>query len=144
MAALGDADLRLHDVDASDFLGYRVFDLNAGVHLDEEKFIRVGIHQELDGASALIVRILADFQTKLANLSALFFGQIRIRRTFYDLLVAALDRAVALEQMNKAAVTVAKDLNLDMPRALDEAFKEPFAIAERRDSLTSAFKHFVF
>ena len=36
----GDADLFLDDVDAGDFLGDRMLDLDAGVHLDEIEFAR--------------------------------------------------------------------------------------------------------
>ena len=53
--ALGDADLRLDDVDAGDLLGHRVLDLDARIDLDEVEFAGVGIHQELDGAGADIV-----------------------------------------------------------------------------------------
>jgi len=48
--ALGDADLRLDDVDPGDLLGDGVLDLDARVHLDEVEASGVGIHQELDSA----------------------------------------------------------------------------------------------
>src|SRR5471030_2809226 len=50
LLAVGDADLFLHDVDAGDHFGDRVFDLHAGVHLDE---IELAVFiQELEGAGA--------------------------------------------------------------------------------------------
>ena len=51
-AALGDADLRLDDVDAGDHLGDGVLDLDARIDLDEVELAGVGIHQELDRAGA--------------------------------------------------------------------------------------------
>ena len=52
-AALGDADLRLDDVDAGHLLGDRVLDLDARIDLDEVEGAGIGIHQELDRAGAL-------------------------------------------------------------------------------------------
>jgi hypothetical protein len=48
--------LQLNQVDAGDHLGDRVFDLQAGVHLHEEKLVRAGPpDDELDGACAGVV-----------------------------------------------------------------------------------------
>ncbi len=66
MAALGDPDLRLHDVETGHDLGHRVLDLNARVDLDEVELARVGIHQEFDRAGADIVGGAADLQRRLA------------------------------------------------------------------------------
>ncbi len=51
--------------------GHRVLDLDAGVHLDEVKLAAVHIHQELDGARAFIIDILADALGHLADFLAL-------------------------------------------------------------------------
>jgi hypothetical protein len=69
--ALGDQDLRAHDVDAGDLLGHGVLDLHAGVHLDEVEGAGVHIHQELDRARALVVHVLADLLAQKADLLAL-------------------------------------------------------------------------
>src|SRR5690606_15688666 len=53
--ALGDADLRAHDVDAGHRLGDGVLDLNARIDLDEIELAGVGILQELDRAGVEIV-----------------------------------------------------------------------------------------
>ena len=70
-AALGDADLRLDDVEAGDDFGHRVLDLDARVDLDEVELAGVGIHQELDGAGADIVGGLADLEGGVAEALAL-------------------------------------------------------------------------
>ena len=46
---------------------------------------------------------------------ALFRGAVRTRGLPPDLLVAALDGAIALAQVDGIAVLVAQHLNLDMP-----------------------------
>ena len=55
------------------------------------------------------------------------------RRAFLDdLLMAALHRALALEQVHDVAVVVGEDLDLDVARALDQALDVQRAVAERR------------
>ena len=44
----------------------------------------------------------------------------------------ALDRALALEQVDDVAVRVGEDLDLDVPRPLDQPFDVERAVAERR------------
>ena len=51
-------------------------------------------------------------------------------RFFQDLLVAALRGAVALAQVDGAAVGVAEDLHLDVARFLDQALQQQVAVAE--------------
>src|SRR6185312_13682396 len=46
------------------------------------------------------------------------------------LLVAALQRAVALAEMDGGPLAVAGDLQLDMPRPLEEALEEDGVVAE--------------
>src|SRR6185503_3420843 len=51
-------------------------------------------------------------------------------RLLQHLLVAALDRAFALEKMHIVPVRVAEDLELDVVRPLDEALEEDAVVAE--------------
>ena len=48
------ADLFLHQIDAGDHLGDRMFDLNPGIHLDEVK-TTIGIEEELDGPCPTVI-----------------------------------------------------------------------------------------
>src|SRR3546814_18759421 len=58
------------------------------------------------------------------------------RRRFLDhLLVAALDRAFALAEIDDVAVLVAEHLDFDMARVFDELFDEHAVIAEARQPL---------
>src|SRR5205085_7385790 len=53
------------------------------------------------------------------------------RRLLDDLLVPALDRALALEQRHDVAVRVREDLDLDVPRRLDVTLEEDRRVPER-------------
>ena len=61
--------------------------------------------------------------------------QQRRRRFLDDLLVAPLDRAFALEQVDDVSVLVAKHLDLDVARVLDELLDEDAVVAERAPGL---------
>jgi hypothetical protein len=63
---LGDADLRTHDVDASDRFGHCVLDLHARIHFDEIELAGVGVLQELHRARIEILHGAADLQRLLA------------------------------------------------------------------------------
>ena len=55
--------------------------------------------------------------------------------------MAALDRALALEQVHDVAVRVGEDLHLDVPGAFDDAFDVERAVAECRRRLASCSRH---
>ena len=140
-AALGDQDLRAHDVDAGDLLGHGVLDLDAGVHLDEEELARLHVLQELDGAGVHVAHRLGDLAAEPADLLALSVGEVGGRRALHDLLVAPLHGAVALVEVVDVALRVAEDLHLDVARPLDDALEIAFARAERRLGLAPALEH---
>ncbi len=52
--ALGDEDLRADEVDAGDAFGDGVFDLDAGVHFDEEPVIFIHVVEEFDGSGVVV------------------------------------------------------------------------------------------
>ena len=57
-------------------------------------------------------------------------------------MVAALDGAIALEQMDDIAMTVAHDLHFDMAGTLDQLFQVNFVLAERGLGFALAFSDF--
>ena len=142
--ALGDQDLGAHDVDTGHFLGDGMFDLHAGVHLDEVELARVHIHQELDGARAFVIHMLADLLAQKAKLFALRRRQVGRGRAFHDLLVAPLHRAVPFVEVVDVPVLVAQDLDLDVAGAGDHLFEIALAIAEGGLGLAPALAHFLF
>src|SRR5207248_414304 len=67
---------------------------------------------------------------------AAHLGRDERRRRFLDhLLVAALDRAFALTQIDDVAVLIAEHLDLDVPRLLDIFFDEHAVVAEAGEPL---------
>jgi hypothetical protein len=110
-----------------------MLDLDALVDL-EEIIIAVVVHDEFHRAGVGVTRRLgnpdgglADFVAQLAE----FVFEQRRRRFLDQFLVAALDGAIALAQMDDAALVVAENLDFDVMRILDEFFDINAGIAER-------------
>ena len=108
--------LLLDDVDAGDHLGHGVLHLDAGVHLHEVELAlvergtrwcpRPGSRRAWQPVHAAGAHALAQLGVRRGR-----------RRLLDDLLVAALDAALALAQVDDVAVPVAQHLHLDVPRA---------------------------
>ena len=93
-----------------------MFDLHARVHLNEVKL--AVLVQKLEGAGAAVADFAAGVGAALADLVAQFLRQSRRRALLDHLLVPALERAVALAQMNRVAVLVGQHLDFDVPRVM--------------------------
>ncbi len=100
----GDADLPFHEIDARHRLGDRMLHLQAGVHLEEIGLVVARLHDELDRAGTAVADRPAKPQGAVVELVANLLREVRRRRLLEDLLVVALDRAVALEQVHQVAV----------------------------------------
>ena len=135
--ASGHADHHLHEIDARDALGNRVFHLQPGVHLQEVEAL-VTADDELDRACALVLHSLRQRHRLRAHGLARGIGDEGRRRLFDDLLVAALDGAFALVQEDDIAVGVAQDLDLDVARLLYELLDEDAVVAEAGQGLVAA------
>jgi hypothetical protein len=127
-AAGRNADLFAHDVDAGDRFGHRMLDLQARVHLDE---IEAAIlEEELDRAGAQIAEFGERVGDDLADGVALRFVE-RGRGCFFPhFLMAALQRAIALAQMNDLAERIRQHLHFDVPRPLEIFFHVDGIVAE--------------
>ncbi len=123
------ADHQLDEIDAGDQLGDRMLDLQAGVHLQEEE-AAVLAGDELDGAGAVVADGLGEGDRLLAHGPARLLIEQRRGRLLDDLLVAALDRALALVEVDDVAVLVADELDLDVARIDDELLDEHAVVAE--------------
>ena len=124
----GDAELPFDQILAGDHLGDRVFDLEAGVHFHEVE--AVALHDEFDGACADIADRAGGGDGGFAHGGARGLGQAGGWGFLDDLLVAALDRAVALEEADGVAVRVGEDLDFDVARAAEIAFDQHAVVAE--------------
>ena len=90
-----------------------MLDLDAGVHLEEEVLALAG-EKALDRARAAVVDGSGCLDGDRSDaLSELLVDRGR-RRLFHELLVTALDRAVALAEVDDGAVCVGEDLHLDV------------------------------
>ena len=109
---------------------HRMLDLQPRVHLEEEE-ARVLPRDELDRARAVVADGLRERDRLLAHLLARRRIEQRRRRLLDDLLIAALDRAFALAEIDHVAVLVAEQLDLDVARVDDELLDEHAVVAER-------------
>ena len=129
LLARGDADHLLDEIDAGDQLGHGMLDLQAGIHFEEvEALVLAG--DELDRAGAIVIDGLRQRDRLLAHLAAGGLVEQRRRRLLDDLLVAALDRAFALAEIDDIAMLVAEHLDLDVARIDDEFLDEDAVVAE--------------
>ncbi len=112
-----DADLLADDVDARHELRDRVLDLEARVHLEEEEAL--ADEQPLDRAGAAVADRARGLDGDRADPLAQRRRDRRPGRLLDELLVAPLDRAVALAEVDDVAVRVREDLHLDVARILE-------------------------
>src|SRR5690606_21387357 len=110
----GDPDLLADEIDAGDHLRHRMLDLEPGVHLDEVEFVI--LVKELDRSGTAIAHVGHRLDDDLPHLLALSGADDRGGGFLEHLLVAALERAVTLAEMNRLAGAVAEHLELDMAR----------------------------
>ena len=124
-------DLHLHDdeVDVGDLLGDRVLDLDARVHLDED-VAAVLAEEELDGAGVDVADRAGERDGVGTHAGAGVGIEVGRRRDLDDLLVAALERAVALVEVHDLAGAVREHLDLDVPRVDDGLLEVERRVAE--------------
>ena len=130
VAAGGDADLLQHEVDIGDHLGDGMLDLDPGIHLDEIEF--AVLVEEFDGADAEILHLLHRLGDGGADPGARRGIERRRGAFFPDFLMAALQRAIAFAEMDRAAAAVAEHLDFDVARLLQVFLEIDRRIAERR------------
>ncbi len=127
---LRDENLRAHQVDAGNHFGYRVFDLNARIHLDEIPLLRIDIVEKLDGPCIAIVGLARELHRRAAQFAPNARVEIRGGSNFHDFLMAALHRTISFVKMQQVAVMVRENLNFQVPRAWQIFFQEEGSVAE--------------
>src|SRR5258708_19107368 len=135
----GDADLLLHQIDPGDHFRDRVLDLDARIHLDEIELLV--LEQELERADTAVADLAAGFDTALADAIAQLGRELRRRRFLHHLLMAPLQRAVALAQMHRVFMRVGEDLDLDVAWPLEVLLEVDHGVGERRLRLASRHVH---
>ena len=111
-----------------------MLDLEASVDLEEVEAV-VNVEQELGRARSNVAGGAHELQRRLTQASAQRLIDGRRRRLFDHLLVASLERALALAEVNRVAVRVGQDLDLDVPRAGQIALQDQSIVAECRSGL---------
>ena len=124
----GDENLLAHEIDPRDHLGDRVLDLDARVHLEEEEL--VAGDEVLDRPDAVVADRSAPRRCRQRASRRATRGDIRRRRLFPELLMAPLQRAVALADVQHVAVLVGQDLQLDVLGVVEITFGVDRRVAE--------------
>ena len=107
-----------------------MLDLDSGIHFEEIERAAFEINEELDGAGTAIRQPLSKLHRRIVDARTEILGEAG-RRSFLDqFLIAALDGTITFSEMNDTAFPVAKNLNLHMAAARDEAFKVNSSIAK--------------
>ena len=127
---LGDPNLGLYDINASDFLRDRMFDLDAWIHLDKVELAGINILQKLHRAGVVITDTPAQTQCSVADGFTLRIFQEKRWSTLDHFLITALYCAISLKQVHQIALLISEDLHFDMPRAAYQLFKVDLVIAE--------------
>ena len=127
-----DPDLLLDDVDAGHHLGDRMLDLEARVRLHEVEAARRVSIRNSNVPALVYCTALAASTTMPPILRRIFSVSAGDGDSSMQLLVPALDRALALAEVHDVAVVVAEDLELDVARRLDVLLDVDVADAERR------------
>ncbi len=133
----GDEQLEPDQVEPGDRLGHGVLDLEPGVHLEEVGItVRArGVEDELDGAGVDVPDRPRRGHRGLGQPGPKVGTDHRRGCLLDDLLMAALDAALALEQGDRAARGVGEHLDLDVPRRPHVAFEEEGPVPEGRGRL---------
>src|SRR6266571_7843089 len=130
-----DRDLFAHEVDSSHEFSHRMLDLQARVHLEEIKLTRGFSDEKLNRAGANIIHRARDLDRGFAHLHAQRRIVDRGRAFFDDFLVAALNRALALAEMNHVSASIREELDFDVAWLVDDFFEIERSVAESSGSL---------
>ena len=116
-----------------------MLDLEPRVGLDEDEPAGLlGVEQELEGSDARVAHLRRHAHGRGGEACTQVVAQTRRRRDLDELLVAALEAAVALAQVDDRPASVAHDLHLDVPRPGKKLLDVEVAIPERRPRLGAA------
>src|SRR6516164_2444147 len=120
--ALSDENLGADDVHARDHFGYRVLDLNAGIDFDKEKISAILVEKKLDRPGIVEMHSPAHSEGGFENPSSDIGVHVERWCNFDNLLMPALQRAIALEKVNQISVLIAEELYFNMSSARDVLF----------------------
>ena len=114
-----DLDLGGDDVDTGDLLGDGVLDLHSGVDLDKVVSAEL-VDEELDRSGVRVANLARDGDGVPEQALEGLVREVRGGRDLDNLLVSSLDGAVSLKQVDKVALGVSENLDLDVSRVVQE------------------------
>lgn len=120
-----------NDINAGNFFGNGVLDLDSGVDLDEVVAVLL-VNEELSGTGVAVVDRLGELDGIGKNGVSGLDGEILGGGNLDDLLVTALNRAITLVQVDNVAVVVTEELDLDVLGLVEEALDEDGTVAKGR------------
>ena len=131
VSAARDVNLQLDQIEPGGAFGHRMLDLQPRVHLHEKESPLFRLVQEFHRAGVAVARGLAQAYRCFAQ-SLILFGRKRRRRRFLkNLLVAALNGAVAHPACPGCSMVVGDDLHLNVARSpLNELLHENGRVAK--------------
>src|SRR5262249_45348946 len=115
------SQLPFDQVESGHTLRNSVLHLQSRVHLHEIEL--TAVEQELDGAGAHVPDFARDHYSRRTQTITDLIGHCRRRSLLDDFLMTALNRAIAIAQMNVIAVRVGEDLHLDVPGSRQETLQ---------------------
>src|SRR5262245_29149326 len=124
----GEPDLLDDEIDAGDHLGHGMLNLQPRVHFDEKEL--AALVEEFDRADAAIAQFPHRLGYGFADPDALALIERGRERLLPKLLMAALQRTIALAEMDGVARAVAKNLQLNMARMAEIFFEIDGGVAE--------------
>jgi hypothetical protein len=127
--ALRHGDLLGDQVEPEDRLGHGVLDLDARVHLQEVEGVALALDQELHRAEPAVGEVPAERQRRLLHPLAQALVQAGRRRLLDQLLVAPLDRAVTVAEVDHG-LPVPEQLHLHVPARRHEPLQVHARVAE--------------
>ena len=125
-----DAQLPFDQIDAGDRLGHGVFHLQPGIHFQKVVFTAPGVIEVFHRPGGAIADRLRQPHRCRTHAVAHSLGKIGGGGFFDQLLVVALQRTIAVAQMQHGAVSVAQNLHFDVAGTGRIAFEEHRRIAE--------------
>jgi hypothetical protein len=122
-------NLGCYNINASDFLGNGVLDLDTGVNLNEVVAVLL-VDQELGGTGVSVVNRLGELDSVGQDGVSGSNRQVLRGCNLNDLLVSSLDGTVTFKQVNNVAVVVTQQLNLNVLGLVQETLNKDCAVAE--------------
>ena len=122
-------DHALDQIDAGYKFGYRMLNLQSGVHFQKIEILFT-IDHELYGSGGYIVHCLCQSHCLTGNIASRLVVQKWRWRLLDHFLMATLQRTLPLTQMNCISVLIGDNLNLDVSGILDELLNKYTVIAK--------------